>query len=134
MRAGRMRRVQKLAMIPSEARSWERVSGRDSESAVDVGTAWIQQRLAATHKHDRLSVIPKRSFVWDTASNDVVGLFVENSGPAPAVIKNFTMTSLGGFSEDISEPPDTFTFVPTYFVQHRETRTHHCQTIEGKRS
>src|SRR5262245_42961562 len=47
--------------------------------------------VAATHKHDRLSVIPKINFDWVTSTtSDKVGLFIENSGAGPAVIEEFT--------------------------------------------
>ena len=76
---------------------------------------------AATHKHERLSVIPKLSFDWNTGSNDVIGLFVENSGAGPAVIRTFTITgdemALFAWYRLFTKPPVVTTYFPTYFFQ-----------------
>jgi hypothetical protein len=78
--------------------------------------------VAATHRQNRLSVIPKLSFVWKTDSEDIIGLFLENSGAGPAVIKAFTMDD----SEDLLDSAEIFsnlkfrsvgTLFRTYFLQ-----------------
>jgi hypothetical protein len=75
--------------------------------------------VAATHKHNRLSVIPKLSFDWDTASDDVIGLSVENSGAGPAVIKSFAVENFKAFSDNqiSDEEPVRRVFFRTYFFQ-----------------
>jgi hypothetical protein len=55
--------------------------------------------IVATHKHDRLSVLPKISFVWDTVS-DPMGLFIENSGAGPAIIKEVCISGVKGVGTD----------------------------------
>lgn len=44
---------------------------------------------AASHNKDRLSTLPKLSFSFSDPNDPVVGLWVENSGSGPAVIKTF---------------------------------------------
>jgi hypothetical protein len=74
---------------------------------------------AATHKHNRLSVLPKLSFVWNTSSDDVVGLFVENAGAGPAVVKNFTIDNRNLLvpGRVFTAQPDVQDFFKTYFLQ-----------------
>src|SRR5260370_40589250 len=78
--------------------------------------------IMSTHRHDRLSVIPKLSFVWETGSGEVVGLWVENSGTGPAVIKNFT-PSPSSFPPELADKrifkdhADFRGFFRTYFLK-----------------
>src|SRR5437667_11862616 len=87
---------------------------------------------AATHRHNRLSVIPKLSFVWDTGSENLIGLFLENSGVGPAVIKSFCISGVKRVdaADRCNDPdgllkanrifkksPDGFRFLSTYFFQ-----------------
>jgi hypothetical protein len=75
---------------------------------------------ASTHKHDRLAVMPKLSFDWEyvPGSDGTIGLFLENTGAGPAVIKSFTRTNEDAFSDQIIDGGlamrDLF---PTYFFQ-----------------
>ena len=75
---------------------------------------------ASTHKHNRLSVIPKLSFDWNTRSDGLIGLFVENSGTGPAVIKTFFIENedlLQRSDAIFSERPNVTHFRPTYFLR-----------------
>jgi hypothetical protein len=79
---------------------------------------------AATHKHDRLSVLPKLSFYWNTGSDEIIGLFVENSGAGPAVIRDVRRPANENVLFDqaiatgiLSARPEGQTFLPTYFLQ-----------------
>jgi hypothetical protein len=53
-------------------------------------------------------VIPKLSFIWDTGSDtsDTLGLYVENSGAGPAVIKEFDCND-NGFKCGAADNPDS---------------------------
>jgi hypothetical protein len=78
---------------------------------------------AATHKHDRLSVLPKLSFYWNTGSDPTIGLFVENSGAGPAIIRDFRTPNEAELVEQaiaagiLSERPGGQAFLRTYFFQ-----------------
>ena len=102
--------------------SWNRFSKTAAALVPILALLLTVFSAAATHKHDRLSVIPKLSFDWNTGSGTLIGLFVENSGAGPAVIKTFSIEheELLRSAEIFSQPPIVRSFLRTYFFKNGE--------------